>query len=213
MNEEKTFDIEDKSQWIDGVWKIEPDRMYWVDDATGYDCLIHRSPGTGALCGYVGIKKSHPDFGKGYDDVDVDVHGGLTYADSCGWHICHQSDDKEPVWWLGFDCGHFRDLSPYIETILMQIREKRIVHPNFEKLDAALEKINRFKERVGTDQLTDTELASIEIFNAMRKLIQPTVYVAPVPKPFEEQYRDIDYVKKEVESLAQQLKGRSWVTK
>jgi hypothetical protein len=209
MNEEKNFDIEDKSQWIDGVWKIEPDHLSWVDPDTGYDCLIHRSGMTGALCGYVGIKKSHPDFGKGSDNVGVDVHGGLTYSAECDGPIWHESDDKEPVWWLGFDCAHFFDLSPKVETVLMQIREKRNAQPNLEKMYAAVDKINSFKERVGTDRLTDNELNSIKIFNSMTKIIQQILPVAPLQKPFEGQYRDIDYVKKEVESLAQQLKGRS----
>jgi hypothetical protein len=53
-----------------------------------------------------------------YHDVDVQVHGGLTYSDSCnlGAEICHVPAPGQPddVWWLGWDCGHFMDVSPYL---------------------------------------------------------------------------------------------------
>ena len=31
--------------------------------------------------GYVAIPKEHPLYGISYDDVDIDVHGGLTFAE------------------------------------------------------------------------------------------------------------------------------------
>lgn len=109
----------DKSAWADGPWMREPDKRQWSDEATGLPCLIVRGP-SGALCGYVGVSKGHPAHGKGYDDVEADVHGGLTFADSCGHGddpaqgICHIPGPGEPddVWWLGFDCAHYGDLSP-----------------------------------------------------------------------------------------------------
>lgn len=102
-----------------GPWDDEPDKVYWIDPTTGLDCLIHRNS-LGALCGYVGVPPGHPAHGKGYDDVAVDVHGGLTYADACeetteeGTGICHVPLEGRPahVWWLGFDCAHYRDLVP-----------------------------------------------------------------------------------------------------
>lgn len=110
-----------KSSWRDGPWKSEPDKMQWTDEATGYPCLIKRSP-IGALCGYVGIEETHPAFGQGYDDVDTDVHGGLTFANRYQEGpiedqpklICHIPDAGEPhnIWWLGFDCAHTNDLTP-----------------------------------------------------------------------------------------------------
>lgn len=72
----------DKSRWGNGAWQSEPDKVQWVDAATGLDCLIVRGP-AGALCGYVGVPESHQLFEKGYDDADVSVHGGLTFSDHC----------------------------------------------------------------------------------------------------------------------------------
>ena len=49
-------------------------------------------------------------------ELALDVHGGVTYADKCGGHICHVTEpgDEENIWWFGFDCGHCDDLSPRV---------------------------------------------------------------------------------------------------
>lgn len=105
-----------------GPWTTEPDKAQWVDPDTGLDCLIVRNRG-GALCGYVGVPVEHPAFGQDYNDVDVHVHGGLTYADTCQQEgeagepsggICHVPLPGRPheIYWLGFDCAHAWDLSP-----------------------------------------------------------------------------------------------------
>lgn len=116
----KAWHTRDKSEWPPGPWIDEPDKVSWTDEETGRPCLIHRGP-SGALCGYVAVDPGHPYHGKGYDDVPVeDVHGGLTYADACqetddeSQGICHvpQPGAPEEVWWFGFDCAHYRDLSP-----------------------------------------------------------------------------------------------------
>lgn len=103
----------DRTGWPAGPWDGEPDRVQWTDEATGLPCLIVRGP-VGALCGYVGVTQGHPAFESPYDDVAVDVHGGLTYADKCYGHICHVPEPGQPddVYWLGFDCSHYYDVSP-----------------------------------------------------------------------------------------------------
>jgi hypothetical protein len=101
----------DRSGWPAGPWDAEPDRVEWR--AHGFPCLIVRNR-LGALCGYVGLPPGHPHHGNGYGNVPVDVHGGLTYANKCGGHICHVPAPGEPddVWWLGFDCLHWGDVAP-----------------------------------------------------------------------------------------------------
>jgi len=101
----------DKSTWPDGPWKSEPDKRQWLDEETGFACLINRHPSSGHLCGYVGVPHNHPWFGR--DDVDADVHGGLNYANKCAGHICHvvEPGEDDNIWWLGFDCAHSGDLS------------------------------------------------------------------------------------------------------
>lgn len=112
----------DKSAWKAGrgPWDAEPDKKQWTDEATGLPCLIVRGP-SGALCGYVGVSQGHPHFEQSYWGVDVEVHGGLTFADHCCPHpedegrgICHlvEDGDDDNVWWLGFDCAHSGDTCP-----------------------------------------------------------------------------------------------------
>jgi hypothetical protein len=108
----------DRSTWGSGPWDGEPDKMQFWDAEHGFPVLIKRNR-MGSLCGYVGVPPGHPWYEKRYDDVDADVHGGLTFADGCShgeWSdsICHTVPDGQPddVWWLGFDCGHYLDISP-----------------------------------------------------------------------------------------------------
>lgn len=104
----------DKTRWGQGPWLSEPDREQW-DTVVGLPGLIVRNR-VGALCGYVAVAPGHPAFEKDYYYVDVDVHGGLTYAAHCQENgpICHIPKPGEPdnVWWLGFDCAHLGDAYP-----------------------------------------------------------------------------------------------------
>lgn len=105
----------DRTGWPKGPWDLEPDKVQWQDEATGLPCLIVRAH-SGAWCGYVGVPNGHPAFKSRYQDVGVDVHGCLTYSDSCDpdGNICHDVEEGEDdnVWWLGFDCAHSGDLAP-----------------------------------------------------------------------------------------------------
>ena len=120
----------DKSDWSDGLWKAEPDRRQWLDEESGYPCLILRNP-IGVLCGYVGVQPSHPAYGKHFHVVDVDlrVHGGVTFACN-GSHVpggvYHEVElgESDDVYWLGFHCGHMGDRCPRVE---MQIVAPRAI--------------------------------------------------------------------------------------
>jgi hypothetical protein len=96
---------------ITGPWDQEPDRDLWKH--AGLACLVNRGP-MGAWCGYVAVPPGHPAHRKHYNEVDVEVHGGLTYSEECQGVICHTPKPGEPddVWWLGFDCGHTRKQRP-----------------------------------------------------------------------------------------------------
>lgn len=60
-----------KSEWGEGPWQHEPDKMEWRDKETGLPCLIVRGP-VGALCGYVGVPPTHPAYGLSYDGIPDD---------------------------------------------------------------------------------------------------------------------------------------------
>lgn len=106
----------DKSDWGDGPWMQEPDKVEWC--AHGLVCLAVRHESLGHWCGYVGVPPGHPAYGK-EGSLDVLVHGGLTYARPCDVRnkehgVCHvaRPGEPEPLFWLGFDCAHAGDLSP-----------------------------------------------------------------------------------------------------
>lgn len=69
----------------------------------GFPCVILFMP-MGYRCGYVGLPKDNKYYGKGYDEILVDCHCGLTYSNS---GLYYQSDAD--TWWIGFDCGHCCD--------------------------------------------------------------------------------------------------------
>jgi hypothetical protein len=136
----KNEDKRDKD-WPKGEWDNEPDKIQWVDPTTNLPCLMVRNH-SGAWCGYVGVAEGHPAFGVHYDRVNVEVHGGLTFSDTCltaehlvgkelrkgvklmslkeaqayveANSICHvvEEGENDNVWWLGFDCAHYMDIAP-----------------------------------------------------------------------------------------------------
>ncbi len=113
----------DRKEWPAGPWDGEPDKVQWKDESTGIVCLAKRNYRYGNWCGYVGVQEGHPWHGKDYDDINVNVHGGLTFAESCQegppeTTICHIPSPGEPehLWWLGFDCAHAWDRSPRDEV-------------------------------------------------------------------------------------------------
>jgi len=110
----------DKSNWPRGPWDDEPDRVEF--EHAGLPCLMIRHPRHGNYCGYAAVPPGHPLHGKDYDTPEVDVHGGLTYADKCQGDICHVPKPGEPedVWWFGFDCAHGGDRAPGLEADLRE---------------------------------------------------------------------------------------------
>lgn len=142
----------DRSDWPKGPWDREAeDRIEWRS-ADGVPCLMVRSR-MGAWCGYAAVGPDHPWHGKEYshDDVSVDVHGGLTYADRCqagGGPICHVPlpGEPDPVWWFGFDCLHLGDLYPgsyEYPTEVAIYRDREYVRREVERLAAQLHESRR----------------------------------------------------------------------
>lgn len=130
----------DKSEWLQGPWMDEPDRVEWRSEGTPrLPCLIVRGP-RGALCGYVGVPEGHPYYGKNGVQayrLDLDCHGGITYGEPCAedGHICHVPQPGEPdtVHWLGFD--HSGDLSPAHEKHHRRIGLSSVGYESYKTID------------------------------------------------------------------------------
>ncbi len=66
--------------------------------------LSHEHITVGWGNGYVGVPAGHPWFGKDYDSIDCEVHGGLTYAADRA-----PTEKPDGFWWVGFDTAHLGD--------------------------------------------------------------------------------------------------------
>lgn len=88
----------------------EPDAVIYKEQ--GLLCAALRNK-LGNWCGYVGLPRGHPYFGLGVhsDDLTLECHGGLNYADDSIGYIAREIFPD--TWWLGFDTCHFGDLLVY----------------------------------------------------------------------------------------------------
>lgn len=72
---------------------------------------------------YIKIPKGHILFNKDYDDiyeeVDIDVHGGLTYSND---HLYISETQKIEGWFIGWDYAHYGDYAGYEEMFPENIR-------------------------------------------------------------------------------------------
>lgn len=66
--------------------------------------------------GYVLIPPGHPYHGVGYDDIPVEVHGGLTFSDiitqdlvDSEWADGKLDNADVGYWAVGFDTAHYGD--------------------------------------------------------------------------------------------------------
>ena len=98
----------------------------------GLQCVvvIARCAG-GHRCGYVRVPAGHPDHGKGWDGPDVDVHGGLTFAE-----IEPCAHDDGIGYWFGFDCAHAGDASYDPNNLPDHEVDFRKRYPEFDRMNA-----------------------------------------------------------------------------
>jgi hypothetical protein len=86
-------------------------------ESHGLLCVIRRHS-RGHLNGYVAVPPAHRYFGKQYDDVACEVHGGITFAESSA--NGHPLETEETLWWLGFDTAHCCDDPAFGGTVKTQ---------------------------------------------------------------------------------------------
>lgn len=104
----------DRTEWVDGPWDGEVDKVVWVDPDTGLECAAIRND-MGAWCGYVGVTPDHPLYGADIDRAMglFEVHGGITYA----WGHNDRIPFDRDAWVFGFDCAHMDDRMPYLASL------------------------------------------------------------------------------------------------
>jgi len=93
---------------------IGHDDIFTCYDELGMDLPIKliKSPNLYGLTergwgnGYVRIVEGHPFYDKGYENIPVNVHGGLTFSE----HIM-DNEKWSDGYWVGFDTAHYGDNS------------------------------------------------------------------------------------------------------
>lgn len=102
---------------------LEPYKVEREWTCEGLQCAVVQAREAMHRCGYVRVPPTHPMFGKHYDAVDVDVHGGLTFnkLEPCTTHPDGQG------WWFGFDCAHAGDahIDPNVDITKVESEESR----------------------------------------------------------------------------------------
>lgn len=106
-----SYYIPDES-WGPGPWQEEKeDNILFT--YKGYTCLAKRNA-MYTWNGYIALPPEHPWCSKDYTVIDAEVHGGLTFSDRIV--LALKSGNLPEMWWIGFDTGHARDLSPVMST-------------------------------------------------------------------------------------------------
>jgi len=142
-------------------------RKDWIH--AGLRCRVLDSP-VSTYNGYVALTKDHPDHGKNYDEINVNVHGGLTFSE-------HGSEDErdgeilfpdKSLYWVGFDTAHsgdwmsyapqrggrkwsLEDVSKETEYLAKQLSDIENMGYNKERIDERLEELISDRTRINKE--------------------------------------------------------------
>jgi len=99
---------------------IQKEPNYETFEYKGFKIVILRMMYMGGqLNGYVRLPKGHKFYGKGYDDIPIECHGGLTFTGDL---------ENDGDFYIGFDTAHYMDYMPFMQMFLK--REDRGDNPN-----------------------------------------------------------------------------------
>ena len=106
----------------------------------GFECVVI-FVGESHRCGYVAVPKDHIAYGKPYKDINVSVHGDLSFS---AYAPEEDLGGKEGTYWLGFDCAQSNDKSKYHDeghfwTLNEVIKETENLAKQLEKLQKSRE--------------------------------------------------------------------------
>lgn len=68
---------------------------------------------------YIEIPKNHKYYLKDYDEINIDVHGGLTYSDN---YLIVENEKLTNTWFIGWDYAHYGDYYGYDEMLPEKIK-------------------------------------------------------------------------------------------
>jgi hypothetical protein len=131
---------------------VNPYKVEKEWESYGLKCAVVQGREAQFRCGYVRVPPGHAMHGRNYDNVDVEVHGGLTFAEE---EPCAHEDGQG--WWFGFDCAHAGDASIDLSvdpiTLSPGAARIRAVHVEFPVYD----------ERFWTQEEVEQETRSLAL--------------------------------------------------
>ena len=68
---------------------------------------------------YVRIPENHRYYKKDMDEIDIDVHGGITYSSD---HLYIENNQKLEGWFIGWDYAHYGDYAGYEEKLPKELQ-------------------------------------------------------------------------------------------
>lgn len=151
------------------VWENEPDHTEWEISGLSYMykphkkkrirkkyakkgvfvrqritllCEITRMPDMLHLCGYVTVPQHHPLWGKDYFDLDISVHGGLTYG-----RVWEKGSR------YGFDCAHFMDFVPGMYAAFKKAGVSRITTDTYRTMEYVKQEVISLANQLLIDRI------------------------------------------------------------
>ena len=160
----------------------------WITE-DGYLALVTLTP-MGHRCGYVVVNKNHPAYGKEYYTFtdsepinpteqainNIEVHGGLTYADKLKFKVEHVTEPKEDTWVFGFDAGHLEDIPDRaaVRELYKDNQEvlDRIVEVANGDLRSAINDLQKFQSN---KEVSSQELSALVVSRDVEYEVIPTL--------------------------------------
>lgn len=109
----------------------------------GLQCVVSQPRQYQNRCGYVRLPIGHKYWGKGCDEIEVSVHGGLTFTGRA----------EDGSWWIGFDCAHYEDAwidpSVRIEDVTIESVHQLLMRKHFWSLEEVVAETEQIAQQLG----------------------------------------------------------------
>lgn len=95
---------------------------------------------------YIKIPKDSKYYGKDMDEIDLEVHGGITYAKD---YLYISKNQKVDGYFIGWDYAHYNDYAGYEEKLPQNLRtggKKWTTQEIYEEIKEACYELNKIKE-------------------------------------------------------------------
>lgn len=123
----------DKSKWPEGPWKYEEDYLKWIDQRTGFTCLITRDEKLGVLHLHVRLPHGHPMVN--YDILEV-VYTSTIENRAVSKFKSSPAGESEDFCWLTIAMTSQNDYIPCAPRIIDSAKTDPVTFDNYTALKA-----------------------------------------------------------------------------